>query len=146
MQALAETPGMQKARDQFVKNGCQGTDEEGKKVPFSADYDYGEFGNTSSGTGQLVGGFNAYIRPLGNGTMLVFAYNYWGRESASRLPRELGGPGAPSNRPNPSIQDMINGAPRVWPPKSVLNDVSSGFMATVRKTYIWIEPLPCACK
>ncbi|HEV7240800.1 MAG TPA: RHS repeat-associated core domain-containing protein [Thermoanaerobaculia bacterium] len=142
---LAATPGMENVRDEFVANGCQGTDENGKRVTFSGDYNYGEFGNTRNGTGHLVGGFNAYVRPLGDGNMLVYAFNYWGRESASRLPKELGGPGAPSNRRNPSIQDMINGASRVWPPKSVLNNVSSGFMTTVRKNYIWIEPLPCGC-
>ncbi|MHB9000602.1 MAG: RHS repeat-associated core domain-containing protein [Thermoanaerobaculia bacterium] len=128
---LANTPGAENIRRVFVKNGC-------KSGRYSSDYQYSELTNTRNVTGQIVGGFVADVRIIGGGQIVIKAFNTWGLESATRLPGR-------SNRGNPSVQDMVNGAPLMYP-KSILNDrTGPGAMTNAKLNYIWTEANPCDC-
>jgi RHS repeat-associated protein len=131
-QDLSTTPVADEIRAEFMKNGC-------KDGTYWGDFQYGELTGTSSVTGQAVGAFGAKVRNLGNGQIVITAFNTWGLESGTRVPGR-------TNRRNPSVEDMIlHGAPLMHP-KSILNNRTGGPMGTATKNYIWTEGSPCGCK
>lgn len=128
---LSNTPVMDQIREQYKKNKCVD-----REKPYYGDFQYGELVTTPPfSTGQMVGSFGADIRGIGNGQVVVKAFNTWGLESATRLP------GA-SNRGNASVQQMLGGAPLQYP-KSILENRSGGPGGTATLNYIWMEGSPC---
>src|SRR5436190_1292306 len=130
-QDLANTPVMDQIRAQYKKNNC-----DDRKEPYYGDFQYSEFMTTPPlSTGQAVGSFGAKIRGIGNGLIVVTAFNTWGLESGTRFP-------GTGNRHNASVQQMLGGAPIQYP-KSLLENRSSGPMSTATLNCIWIEGSPC---
>jgi len=126
---LSNTPVMDQIRNEFKDQGC----EDGR---FYGDFQYGELATTPPfSTGQMVGSFGADIRGIGHGLVVVKAFNTWGLESATRFP-------GTTNRKNASVQQMLGGAALQYP-KSLLENRTSGPMATATLNYIWIEGSPC---
>ena len=130
-QDLRGTPVWKQIWEKFTSTGCN-------SGLYCGDFQYRQFFSTSSVVGQTVGSFCARLTKRGN-TVDVEAFNVWGLESGTRLPVF---PGLGSNRRNPSVQQMLNGASLAYP-KSVLENRSSGPGKTVKTTYTWTEQSPC---
>lgn len=133
-QDVQRTPVMDDIRDKYQANGC-------KDGTYCGDFQYRQLGTTLTIAGQAAGGFCAKLTTLRPGQVLVQAWNDWGLESGTRFPRI---PGQATNRSNPSIQQMVCGAPLAWP-KSILENRTSGPFQTVRTRYMWMENLCCGC-
>ena len=125
----SNTPVMDQIRTKYKDSGC----EDGR---FYGDFQYRELMTTANPTGQMVGSFGADIRGIGNGQVVVKAFNTWGLESATRFP-------GTTNRNNASVKEMFGGVPLQYP-KSLLDNRSSGMFATATLNYNWIEGSPCS--
>jgi len=134
-QDLQRTPAMEDLRRELRNNNCV-------TGRYGGEYQYTELVTSDTIVGQTVGGFSANVTNNGS-TITVDAWNYWGLESGTRLPKF---PGQPSNRQNLSIQQMIQNGDIVleWP-KSILENRNSGRFKTVRTDYHWTEANPCQC-
>jgi uncharacterized protein RhaS with RHS repeats len=73
---LASGPTMAHIRSQYQAAGC-------KSDTYCGNFNFSEFGRTTTVVGHTVGGFCARVTNLGNGRALVQAQNTWGRESGT---------------------------------------------------------------
>ncbi|MGB6363233.1 MAG: RHS repeat-associated core domain-containing protein [Thermoanaerobaculia bacterium] len=130
---LQNTPVMDDIRRRYQTAGCESN-------VYCGDYQYRQLFTTFNLVGQTTGSFCAEVTNIGDGLVLVNAWNDWGLESGTRFPQL----GPETNRQNASIQQMIGGGAsfRQWP-KSVLENRDTGPFKTTKTRYTWTEELKC---
>ncbi|MGH2376362.1 MAG: RHS repeat-associated core domain-containing protein, partial [bacterium] len=126
---LMSDEGVQRARARWLATG-QST----QQYRFGAR-DYVRETLTLDGTGSFLGSYQVNFTRCPDGRTLVEVVNITGWESGTRSPI----PGAAAN---PSVEDMLRGAPRTLNPSSILENRprdALGPGGTMTQHYYWIE-------
>jgi len=126
--------------DTGVQEARAAWDADGRPDSFSYNYGFGVNDYlrellTLDGTGSFLGSYQVDITKCPDGSTAFDVYNTTGWESATRSPI----PSASARR-NPSVEDMIDGAPVSPNPRSILNDrprSAAGPGGNFRQNYNW---------